>query len=147
MNTSDPSRLSDLLERNFRRRRSLELVRRWASLGVAVSPLSENRRSALIGCLRHGRCLQPFRPIADLDEVVRTFCREGDCVSVMGWEVNAEPALVIPTGRLLAQIPVIQSIYRDGFIIFNGITSSALQIDFDDADGIQSQSLDLSLPP
>lgn len=145
MNTSDLSRLRDLRERNFRRRRSLQLVRQWAQLGVAVSSLSEDRRSALVARLRQGRALQPLRPVADLNEAIRAFCRECDCVFIIGWEVNAEPALFVPTGRLLAKTSVIQSIYRDGFIVSEGTTSSALLIDFNDMGGIQSQSLELPL--
>jgi hypothetical protein len=54
--------------------------------------------------------------------------------TIIGWEVDEEPAVLVTAEALNRSIPNLWSIYPDGFVLIDHPPTSALVIDFDEED-------------
>jgi hypothetical protein len=79
----------------------------------------------------------------NLAGVVSAFAIETDVVTIMGWDVSEEPAVLVPKERLLARLHCATDIYPDGFVVINDATMTALLVDIDDQDGVHTNVVDL----
>lgn len=143
MTERDPGQMRRLLHENALRRRSAELTRQWSALGVSVARISHEQHRTLIFQMRAGTCLSPFEPLIDIDAEIRAFAGSCDLVTVMGCSASTDPALFVSLLQFLRHLSEIETIYRDGFIIFDQSRRKALHIDFDDVDGVQYRRMTL----
>jgi hypothetical protein len=139
--TRNPERLQKLLRQNQLKQRAAELVSQWASHGISASPIAHGRYWKLIDRLRGGRSW-PLEYVDDLGASVRTFGK-CDLVTVIGWNVEDEPPLLVSTQALLRAMSKIESIYPDGFILINDENQTALIVDIDEEEGIHANRIDM----
>lgn len=120
-------RLAHLLRRNRRRHLIPGVVQMWKARGVAVSVLSDERQQDLLARLpvSEGADYQPTR---DVPRVLRDFVNSASTVTVMDWDANEQPALLVPASALLRSESDLRAIYPDGFILVH--ESCALIVDF-----------------
>ena len=79
----------------------------------------------------------------DLPRSVAAFMGKSDLVTIMGWNVEHEPPLLVSTQALLRTANIIGSVYPDGFIIIDDESQSALLVDIDDEEGIHTERIEL----
>jgi hypothetical protein len=109
---------------------------------VVVSPVAYDRYEPLLNKLRGGRSPPP-QGSDDLPGEVRTFVTGSDMLTILGWNVAEEPALLISADKLLAKLPSLKPIYPEGFVLISDVRSKALLVDFDDEQGTHVNIVDL----
>jgi hypothetical protein len=145
MSKRDSERLRKLLTQNRLKKRASALMGQWASRGVSVSPVAHDRYWLLLDKLRGGRSW-PLNWTGDLLAELRTFSAGSDMLTILGWNVNDEPALLISAEKLTANAPVLNHLYPDGFVLISDLDRKALLVDFDDEAGTHINSIDLPTP-
>jgi hypothetical protein len=138
----DPEKLNKLLKQNQRRRRAPELVQKWATLGVAASVIADDRHWKVIDRLKGGFSW-PLQFVENLRELVHDFVAIADAVTILGWDIESEPALLVSSAGLLRVMPQIEPIYPDGFILINDTESTVLLVDFDEYEGTHANQMAL----
>jgi hypothetical protein len=118
------------------------LTHRWAAHGVSVSPVAHDRYRLLMDKLRGGRSW-PLNWTGDLLPELRTFSAGSDMLTILGWDVDNEPAFLISAEKLLARASVLNRVYPDGFVLISDASGKALLVDFDDEAGTHINSIDL----
>ena len=142
MTNRDPEKLRKLLTQNRLKKRAAELATRWSAHGVSASTVAHDRYWKLIDRLKSGRSW-PLQYVEDLSAKVRTFISGSDLMTVMGWNVEEEPALLVSSEALLRTMHTIATVYPDGFILINDESRSALMVDIVDDEGIHASVIDL----
>lgn len=142
METNDTSRLGKPIAQNHLSRRTSALTARWASHGLAASALAPERYKELVRRLRSGRS-GSLNWTDDLLGEMRAFVLSCDIVTIIGWNVDEEPALLVSAQTLVERLPATTDIYPDGFILLNSDTGKALIVDVDEDEGTQTNLIDL----
>ncbi|HEX8534339.1 MAG TPA: hypothetical protein VF662_09235 [Allosphingosinicella sp.] len=140
--TRGTERLRKLLQQNRLKLRAAELVSRWASQGVATSPVVHERYWKLIDRIRRGRSW-PLDYVDDLAAAVSDFTGNCDMVTIIGWNLEEEPPLLVSSRALLQAIHRIDSLYPDGFWLIDDDSRTALMVDIDEEEGIHANRIDL----
>lgn len=138
----DKSRPSKLLTESRLKKRASILIGWWASVGVSVSPVAPDRYWLLLNRLRVGRS-GPLGKTSDILAELRAFSTGSDMLTVIGWDVDEEPALLIGAEKLIAKVSALDQIYPDGFILISDLDGKALLVDFDYEAGTHVNSIDL----
>lgn len=125
----DIHRMADLLRKNRRKRLVPGIVQKWAARGVSASPLSDDRQQKLLGELRAWRH-SDYSPLTDLRAAIVGFLDDVSAVVVIDFDVNEEPALLVPVHSLWRSEEDLRSIYPDGFALVR--EDSALIVDFEE---------------
>ncbi|VVT13798.1 conserved hypothetical protein [Sphingomonas sp. EC-HK361] len=69
------------------------------------------------------------RPLSDdIDD----FAEPNDLLIVIGWDVDEEPAVLLPAEAVSRFVTDLSSLYPDGFVLLDQPTTEALVIDFDE---------------
>jgi hypothetical protein len=132
MEEADKERLAHLLRKNRRKKLVPRIVQKWAARGVSASPLSYERQQELLTQLRAwGR--SEYRPITDLRRAILDFLNGLSVVVVIDFDVNEEPALLIPAHSLSASERDLRAVYPDGFALIR--EEAALTVDFEEEVG------------
>lgn len=142
MSNGNPERLRKLLTQNRLRKRASVLMRLWASHGVSVSPVHHDRYWLLLDKLRGGRSW-PLDCTGDLTSDLRTFSLGSDMLTILGWDVEEEPPLLISAEKLITEASVLNHVYPDGFILISDHAGKALLVDFDEEVGTHINIIDL----
>ena len=145
MSKRNPERLRKLLAQNRLKKRASVLLGRWASHGVSASPVAHDRYWLLLDKLRSA-CSWPLNWTGDLPAELRTFSAGSDMLTILGWNVDEEPALLVSVEKLIAKTSVLNHVYPDGFVLISDLTGKALLVDFDDEAGTHINSIDLPTP-
>jgi hypothetical protein len=61
---------------------------------------------------------------------ISDFVEPNDLLIVCGWDVDEEPAVLIPAAAISRCVSHLRSVYPDGFLLLDQPTTSALVIDF-----------------
>jgi hypothetical protein len=146
MSKRDPEEMKKRLAANRLKKRTATLVGLFASLGVSVSPVAHDRYWLLLDRLRGGRSW-PLQWTDDLPADVQAFIFGSDLVTILGWSVDEEPALLVSAEKVLAKVAALNHIYPDGFVLINDAGQKALLVDFDDDEGTHVNVVDLPRPP
>ncbi|MCW6536288.1 hypothetical protein [Sphingomonas lycopersici] len=129
-------RLDELLRRRRRAALVPKAVEAWAALGVAASPLSADRQADLIARLRasgrHRSGALPEASSRHLSKDIDDFAWLSDLLIVIGWDVDEEPALLLPAEAISRCATHLRSLYPDGFLMLDQPATSALVVDFDE---------------
>jgi len=134
-----------LLTQNRLKMRAAVLVGWWASHGVPVSPVAHERHWLLLDKLCGGRSW-PRQWTNDLLAEIRTFSAGSDLVTILGWNVAEEPALLVGAEKLMAKASALSGVYPDGFVLISDVTAKALLVDFDEEEGPHTNVIDLPAP-
>jgi hypothetical protein len=145
MSRHNPERMNKLLTQNRLKKRAALLVSQWASYGVSVSPVAHERYWLLLDKLRGGRSC-PLQRTDDFLGRVRTFIDGSDMLTILGWSVDQEPALLISAEKLAASSSSLSHIYPDGFVLISDAAAKALLVDFDRQEGTHTNVVDLPTP-
>jgi hypothetical protein len=132
MDQADKRRMEDLLRKNRRRKLVPGIVQKWAGRGIAASPLSDERQRQLLGELRAWDTSE-YRPVVDVQVAICEFLEGPSLVVVVGFDVNEEPALLVPAHALSASEQDLRAVYPDGFVLIR--EEAALIIDFEEDGG------------
>lgn len=112
------------------------VVNAWAALGVAASPLSADCQVALIARLRASGLRRsgvlPEVSGRPLSECIDEFAEPNDLLIVVGWDVDEQPAVLLPAEAVSRCVVEFRSLYPDGFVLLNQPATEALVIDFDE---------------
>jgi len=135
--------MNKLIKQNAISKRAADLVSRWAQLGISVSPVAHDRYWLLIDKLRGGRSW-PLQRTDDLTRDLNAFAADRDMLTIMGWNVDDEPALLIGVESLLRTIAAVPDIYSNGFVLIDDVSSRALLVDIDDDEGIHTNRVNLA---
>jgi hypothetical protein len=128
----DQSRLAVLQRRRIRKTRAPEVVAAWALAGVTASVLSDLRHDELVGLLRESVTRTPA--VGSLEGILAELGDAGDMVVIIGWDIDNEPALLIPSGPLARSGASLRTIYPDGFVAADQPATRVLVVDFENAD-------------
>jgi hypothetical protein len=128
---ADVQRLRKLLTQNRLKKRASVLMGLGASHGVSVSPIHHDRYWLLLDRLRGGRSWR-LNWTGDLIAELRTFSLGSDMLTILGWDVDEEPPLLISAEKLMAKASVLNQVYPDGFILISDLAGKALMVDFDE---------------
>jgi hypothetical protein len=131
MSKRNPERLRKLLTQNRLKKQASVLMGRWASHGVSVSPVHHDRYWLLLDKLRGGRSW-PLDWTGDFIAELRTFSLGSDMLTILGWDVDEEPPLLISAEKLMAKASVLNQVYPDGFILISDLAGRAFMVDFDE---------------
>lgn len=142
MSKGNPERLNKLLTQNRLKKRAAVLVERWATHYVSVSPVAHDRYWLLLDKLRGGRSW-PLQWTDDLLGELRAFAADSDVLTILGWNVDEEPALLVSAEKLLAKAAALNQVYPDGFVLISDVTGKALLVDYDDNEGTHINIIDL----
>lgn len=142
MSKRDPERMAKLLARNRLKKRAIELVKVWAAHGVAVSPVAHDQYLLQLGRLT-GQLRWLEHPANDLVGAARAFVAGSDMLTMLGWDVRNEPALLVSASKLAATASNLSQIYPDGFVLINDTTGKAFIADIDDENGTRFNIADL----
>lgn len=134
--------MNKLLTQNRLKKRAAALVGRWASHGVSASPVAHERYWLLLDKLRGGRSW-PLQWTDDFLGEVQTFSAGSDMLTILGWNVQDEPALLVSAERLMAKAAILDQVYPDGCILISDVAGKALLVDFDDEEGTHINIIDL----
>jgi hypothetical protein len=129
MGEADKQRMADLLRKNRRKKLIPVVVQKWATRGVTASPLSDERQQELLTDLRAWRHTE-YRAITDLRSVVLEFLNHLTLVVIIDFDVNEEPALLIPAHSLAVSERDLRTVYPDGFALVR--EEAALTVDFEE---------------
>lgn len=144
MSSCGSERMHKLLTQNRLGRRAVILIERWAAQGVPASRVPHERYWLLLDKLRAGRS-SPRRRTDDLLGALRTFVADTDLVTILGWSVDDEPALLVSADKLVATLSSLNYIYPDGFVLISEAVGTALLVDFDDEEGTHLTLVDLTI--
>jgi hypothetical protein len=144
MSKRNPQRMNKLLTQNRVKKRAAVLVRQWASHGVSASPVAHDRYRLLLDKLRRGRSW-PLQRTDDLLGEVRGFVAGSDMLTILGWNVAEEPALLVSADTLVANASNLNHVYPDGFVLISD-KGKILLVDFDDEEGTHINVVDLPTP-
>ena len=64
-------------------------------------------------------------------------------VTIIGWNLEEEPPLLVSSRALLQAIHRIDSLYPDGFWLIDDDSRTALMVDIDEEEGIHANRIDL----
>ena len=134
--------MNKLLAQNRLRRLTAVIVAQWAARGVSVSPVALQRHGLLAEKLHGGRSW-PLRWTDNLFGEVRDFAVGSDMLTIFGWDVREEPAVLVSADKLLAKLSSIHDLYPDGFILISDVKGKALIVDFDDEEGTHLDVIEL----
>jgi len=134
--------LTKLLRQSALKKRATEITSRWARLGVSVSPVSHEKYWLLIDRLRGGHSW-PLQFTDRLSDKLRAFIADRDIVTIIGWNVDDEPALLVGTEPLLRSTARLTEVYPDGFILVDEINQSALLVDVDEEMGTHTNTFEM----
>lgn len=129
MDEVEKQRLAHLLRKNRRRNLTPEIVSKWRARGVAVSVLSDERQQELVARLRASTGPEQERA-KDLQDVTRTFVGSASTLVIIDWEVNEEPALLVPAAAVLRTEADLRVLYPSGFVLLK--EADAVIIDFEE---------------
>ncbi len=141
----NPKRMNKLLTQNRLKKSAAVLMGRWAAQGVSVSPVSHDRYWLLLDKLRGGRSW-PLQWTDDLLTEIRAFVAGSDVLTILGWNVDEEPALLVGAEKLVAKASALNQVYPDGFVLISDAAGKALLVDFDDEAGTHTNIIDLPTP-
>lgn len=142
MAKGNTSRMNKLLTQNALKKRAAVLVGQWTSHGVFVSPVAHDRYWLLLDKLRGGRSW-PLQWTNDFLGEVQSFSAGSDMLTILGWNVDDEPALLVSAEKLMAKGSALNHVYPDGFILISDVAAKALLVDFDDEEGTHFNIIDL----
>ena len=129
-------RFDELLRRRRRTGLVPKVVKAWVALGAAASPLSADRQVALVARLRaSGLWRSGVLPEASnrpLSKAIDDFAEPNDLLIVIGWDVDEEPAVLLPAEAVSRCVADLRSLYPDGFVLLDQPATEALVIDFDE---------------
>jgi hypothetical protein len=145
MAKSNTPHMKKLLTQNRLKKRAAVLVGQWASHGVSASPVAHDRYWLLLDKLRGGRSW-PLQWTDDFFGQVKTFSAGLDMLTIMGWNVEDEPPLLVSAEKLMAKASALHHVYPDGLILINDASGEALLVDFDDEVGTHINIIDLPTP-
>lgn len=129
MGEADKQRMADLLRKNRRKKLVPRIVQKWAARGVSASPLSDERQQELLAGLQDWGHSE-YHPITDLQRVTLEFLDDLTLVVVIDFDVNEEPALLIPAHSLLVSEKDLRTVYPSGFVLVR--EEAALAVDFEE---------------
>jgi hypothetical protein len=132
MEETDKQRMADLLRKNRRKKLVSEIVQKWASRGVSASLLSDERQQELLTQLR-AWAHSEYNPITDLRNTILEFLDGLSVVVIIDFDVNEEPALLIPAHSLSGSEKDLRAVYPDGFALIR--EEAALTVDFEEEVG------------
>lgn len=132
MDRADKQRMADLLRKNRRKRLVPGIVQKWASKGVSASPLADDRQRELLAQLSAWKASE-YRPVTDLRAAILQFLGDLSFVVVIDFDVNEQPALLIPAHSLSASEKELRAVYPDGFALIR--EEAALTVDFEEEVG------------
>lgn len=121
--------MADLLRKNRRQMLAPAIVQKWSARGVSASPLSDERQQELLTDLRAWDHSE-YRSIADLQGAILEFLDGLTFVVIIDFNVNEEPALLIPAHSLAVSERDLRTVYPDGFALVR--EEAALAVDFED---------------
>ena len=142
MTQRNPEKMNKLIRQGALKRSAQEITSRWAKLGVSVSPVSHEKYWLLIDRLRGGYSW-PLQFTDRLSDELRTFVAHRDIVTIIGWNVDDEPALLVGTEPLLRSAARLTEVYPDGFILVDEISRNALLVDVDEEMGTHTNKIEL----
>jgi hypothetical protein len=142
MTQRNPEKMNKLIRQGALKRRAKEVTGRWAKLGVSVSPVSHEKYCLLIDRLRGGHSW-PLQFTDRLSDELRTFVADRDMITIIGWNVDDEPALLVGPEALLRSGSRLTEVYPDGFILVDEIGRSALLVDVDEEMGAHTNRIEL----
>lgn len=137
--------MNKLLTQNRLKKRAAALVGQWGSHGVSVSPVAHDRYWLLLDKLRGGRSW-PLQWTNDFLGEVQSFSAGSDMLTILGWNVHDEPALLVSAEKMMAKATALSQVYPDGFILISDVAGKALLVDFDDEEGTHINIIDLPTP-
>jgi hypothetical protein len=82
----------------------------------------------------------------DFPGEVRTFIAGSDMLTILGWNVDEEPALLVSADKLIAKVSALNRVYSDGFVLVSEVARKALLVDFDDEQRTHINIIDLPTP-
>jgi hypothetical protein len=129
MDQADKQRVAHLLRKNRRQKLVPGIVQKWAGRGVSASPLSDERQQQLLRELRAWDASE-YHPIIDVQSAVREFLDGLSVVVVIDFDVNEEPALLVPAHAVSASEKDLRLVYPDGFALVR--EEAALIVDFEE---------------
>ena len=138
----NPEKMNKLIRQGTLKRRAKEITARWAKLGVSVSPVSHDKYWLLIDRLRGGHSW-PLQFTDRLSDELKNFIADRDMVTIIGWNVDDEPALLVGTEALLRSASRLTEVYPDGFILVDEIARSALLVDVDEEMGTHINTFEM----
>lgn len=121
--------MADLLRKNRRKKLVPGIVQKWAARGVSASPLSDERQQELLTDFRAWGHSE-YRPIHDLQGVILEFLDGLTLVAIIDFDVNEEPALLVPAHSLPVSEKDLRTVYPDGFALIR--EEAALIVDFEE---------------
>jgi hypothetical protein len=116
MDEADKQRMAELLRKNRRKKIVPGIVKKWAARGVSASPLSDERQQELLTDVRAWGQSE-YRPITDLQGAILEFLADLSLVVIIDFDVNEQPALLIPTHSLSVSEKDLRTVYPDGFAL------------------------------
>ena len=129
MDEDDKKRMAHLLRRNHRKNLVPGIVQKWAARGVSASPLSDERQQGLLGDLRTWP-RSDYRPLTDLRAALVDFLDDLSLIVVIDFDVNTEPALLLPVRSMSRSEEDLRDIYPDGFVLVRD--GGALTVEFEE---------------
>lgn len=132
MDKDDRERMANLLRKNRRKLRIPDIVQAWAMRGVSASPLADERQQELLADFRVWRH-SDHSPLSDLQASIAQFLDELSVIVVVDYDVNEEPALLLPVHSLSRSEDDLRAIYPDGFVLVR--EGAAMTIDFEEQPG------------
>jgi hypothetical protein len=126
----DKQRLAALLRKNRRRKLIAPVVQAWADHGLSASVLSDERQQELLAQLRRWWTSHRYDPVTDVQATIADFVGPAAMVVVIDWDVNEQPALLVPARALHRPEKELRHIYPDGLVVMN--EQAALVIDFEE---------------
>ncbi|HYC94101.1 MAG TPA: hypothetical protein VEB39_00205 [Sphingomicrobium sp.] len=92
--------------------------------------------------LRGGRSW-PLQWTDNLLAEVRAFSAGSDLLTILGWNVDEEPALLVGAEKLVTKASVLSRVYPDGLVLISDVSAKALLVDFDEDEGTHINIIDL----
>ena len=132
MDEDDKKRMAHLLRKNHRKTLVPSIVQKWAARGVLASPLSDERQQGLLGDLRTWP-RSDYRPLSDLRAALVHFLDDLSLIVVIDFDVDAEPALLLPVLSMSRSEEDLRDIYPDGFLLVR--EGAALAVEFEERPG------------
>jgi len=105
------------------------IVQKWAGGGISASAISDERLQELLTDLRAWGHSE-YRPIADLQGAILEFVDDQTLVVIIDFDVNEEPALLVPAHSLAMSEKDLRTVYPDGFALIR--EEGALTVDFEE---------------
>lgn len=132
MTTSNSTRLSKLLRRSQLSLLTSEVLSAWATAGCSAKALDHEQHEELVRCFRERTGIRT-RLDGSFLRHLQNFGIDSNVVAVVGWNVDIEPAVVVPGTALGVSEDNLRALYPDGFVVCDQPLSRLLIVDFDDA--------------